>query len=52
MKRGGGYFYGLFYLCNDNYRLEPELKSGRSLYGNKSSDNCPEAIRLRIIPLF
>lgn len=41
----GGNFYGLFYLCNDNCRLEPERKSRISLDGNKPSDNCLEAVQ-------
>lgn len=45
-------FYGLFYLCRNNIRLEPEPQTGRSLRRHELPGNCLEDIQYERILLF
>lgn len=45
-------FYGLFYLCSNNTRLEPEPQTGRSLRRHELPGNCLELRQYERILLF
>lgn len=45
-------FYGLFYLCSNNLRLEPGTQTGRSLRRHELPGNCLEGIQYKMILLF
>lgn len=42
-------FYGLFYFCSDNFRLDPEPQTGRSLCRHELPGNCLEGIQYEVI---
>lgn len=45
-------FYGLFYLCSDNFRLDPEPQAGRGFHRHELLGTCLEDTQYEITLLF